>query len=113
MSSIATSLIVFACVFASALVGMFLRRVLPQHHLNGDSKAVVQLGMGLVVTLAALVLGLLVSSAKGFYDMQSAELTQLSANVVLLDRTLAHYGSDGKGARGILRGAVVHIVDPM
>jgi hypothetical protein len=86
---------------------------LPEHHLNGDSKAVVQLGMGLVVTTSALVLGLLVSSAKSFYDAQGTELTQLSTNVVLLDRTLAHYGSETAEERGILRKTVALVIEQM
>ena len=83
MSSITLSLIVFACVFGGALLGILLHAVLPQHHLTSETKDIVKLGMGLVGTMAALVLGLLVASAKGNYDAQSAELTQLSANVAL------------------------------
>ena len=65
---------------------MLLRAVLPERHLSADSKETVRLGMGMVATMAALVPGLLVASAKNFYDTQSSDLTQLSANVVLLDR---------------------------
>jgi hypothetical protein len=60
MSSIAISSIVFACVFGGAFFGIFIRAALPQHHLSADSKDVVKLGMGLVATLSALVLGLLI-----------------------------------------------------
>jgi hypothetical protein len=59
---------VFACVFGGALLGIFLHSSLPEHHLGSDSKDIVKLGMGLVATMAALVLGLLVASAKGSYD---------------------------------------------
>jgi hypothetical protein len=111
MSSIETSLIVFACVLASALLGMSLRKIVPQPHLNGDSRAIVQAGMGLVGTLTALALGLLISSAKGFYDSQVTELTHLSADSVLLDRVLAHYGSETQESRDLLRGAVVDALD--
>ena len=103
MSSVAIGLIVFACVFGGALLGIFLRGVLPPHHLSAGSKDIVRLGMGLVATMAALVLGLLVASAKGSYDSQSNELTQYSANVVFLDRLLAHYGPEARGARDQLR----------
>ena len=113
MSSITISLIVFACVFGGALLGIFLHAVLPQHHLGNESKDIVKLGMGLVGTMAALVLGLLVASAKGSYDAQSAELTQLSANIALLDRGLALYGPETKETRALLRGAVVRILDQM
>src|SRR5271167_5013222 len=106
MNSIVVSTIVFACVFGGALCGMLLSRALPQNHLSADSKDVVRMGMGLVVTMAALVLGLLVSSAKSFYDAQNSELTEVTAKVVLLDRLLAHYGPETKEARDLLRGTV-------
>jgi hypothetical protein len=111
MSSITISLIVFACVFGGALLGIWLHAVLPQHHLGADSKDIVKLGMGLVGTMAALVLGLLVASAKGSYDAQGAELTQMSANIGTLDRALALYGPETKEIRAMLRGLVVRFID--
>jgi hypothetical protein len=96
MSSIAVSSIVFACAFGGAILGMSIRAKLPQPHLNPESKDIVKLGMGLVGTLSALVLGLLIASAKGSYDAQSSELTQMAARVVVLDRVLAHYGPETK-----------------
>jgi len=113
MNSTTVSLIVFACVFGGALLGILLHTVLPQHHLGNESKDIVKLGVGLVGTMAALVLGLLVASAKGSYDNQSAELTQMSANIALLDRGLALYGPETKETRALLRGAVVRILDQM
>ena len=111
MSVLALSAIVFASVFGGALVGMLLRATLPEHHLSGESKDVVKLGMGLVATLTALVLGLLTASAKGSFDAQSQELTDLSAHVVLLDRLLAHYGSEAGPSRDLLRGAVANMLE--
>jgi hypothetical protein len=113
MNSTTVSLIVFACVFGGALLGILLHAVLPQHHLAADSKDIVKLGMGLVGTMAALVLGLLVASAKGSYDAQGAELTQMSANIGILDRALALYGPETKEIRAMLRGAVARILDQM
>jgi hypothetical protein len=92
---------------------MFLRSVLPKHHLEPETKDVVKLGMGLVGTMAALILGLLVASAKGNHDAQSAELTQASANILMLDRVLSHYGPETNEVREALKGAVVHALDKM
>jgi len=110
MNSITVSLIAFGCVFGAALLGMFLRGHLPEHHLNEDSKRVVNLGAGIIGTMAALVLGLLVASAKGNYDTQNNELTTVAAKIILLDRGLAFYGSDTKDARHLLRRAVSSMV---
>jgi len=94
MSSSATALIVFACVFGSALGGMLLGLVLPEHHWDSNSRDVVKLGTGLVATLAALVLSLLISSAKGSFDRLNDVLLQSAAKLVLLDRTLKAYGPE-------------------
>lgn len=90
---------------------MYLRTILPEHHLSPESKDVVKLGMGLVGTMCALVLGLLVASAKNFYDAQDRDLTQMSAQIILLDRVLAHYGPETKDARQILREDVDHTLN--
>ena len=111
MNSIVVSLIVFSCVFGGAIFGLFLHSHLPEHHLSEDSKRVVNLGAGIIGTMAALVLGLLVASAKGNYDTQHNELLDASAKIALLDRVLAHYGPETKAAREELRRAVVHTLD--
>jgi len=111
VSPITSSFVVFACVFGGAVLGMFLRAALPQHHLSDDSKDAVKLGMGLVATMAALVLGLLVSSAKSSYDAQSTQLTEVSLKVAFLDRLLAHYGSEAKESRALLREIVIQNLD--
>lgn len=93
------------------MLGMFLRSALPQHHLSDDSKDVMKLGMALVATMSALVLGLLITSAKSSYDEQNAELTDASVKVVLLDRALAHYGPETKEMRDMVRAALTRALD--
>jgi hypothetical protein len=111
MSTIAIGSIVFAFLLGGTLLGIAFRGALPQHHLGADTKETVKLAMGLVATMAALVLGLLVASAKGSYDAQSTELTEMSAKVVMLDRLLAHYGPETREARDLLRITVVLTLD--
>jgi hypothetical protein len=113
MSSFTISLIAFVIISGGALLGMFLRDVLPDHHLVDESRDVVKLATGLVGTMAALVLGLLVASAKGSYDAQTTELTQVSANIVVLDRTLAHYGPEAKETREALRNSVAGLLNQL
>ena len=98
--------IVFACIAASTLLGMRLNATLPKHHLNADTKDAVRIGMGLVATMAALILGLLVASAKGSYDTEKSEVTQLAAKVAFLDRVLLNYGPETQPTREVLRQAV-------
>jgi len=111
MSSLTISCIIFACIFAGALVGMALRALLPEEHGSADTKDLVKLGMGLIGTMTALVLGLLIASAKSSFDAQKKNgLAQLSANVIFLDRTLAHYGAETKDARDMLRTSVADLL---
>ena len=106
MSPLSISIGVFACVFGAAVLGIYISPLLPVHQQGSESKDIVRLGMGLVGTTVAVVLGLLVSSAKSFYDTQSDEVTQLAANMVMLDRLLAHYGPEATEARSTLRTAL-------
>jgi Protein of unknown function (DUF4239) len=106
MNSILIAVAIFACVFGGAVAGSLLHRVLPVHHRDGDSKDVIKLVMGLIATIAALVLGLLIASAHSAYDTQESEVRQLAVHFVLLDRILAHYGPDAAAARESLREVV-------
>jgi hypothetical protein len=111
MSSIGISTEVFAVVFGGALIGMLIRAILPEQHLSSDSKDVVKLGMALVSTMAAIVLGLLISSAKNSYDAQAAEVTEMSAKLALLDRVLAYYGEETGEIRGLLHSSAASTLD--
>ena len=111
MSPMAIGWIVFALVFGSALLAMYVHSLLPAEHLSSDSKDVVKLGIALVATMSALVLSLLVASAKSAFDTRSNQLTQASADIVLLDRALARYGPETKDARSLLQRSVVSIIE--
>lgn len=103
MNSTIVTLLVFGCTFGAALLAMFVRERLPRHHVEGDSREVVKLVLGLMATLTALVLGLLISSAHAAYDAQDAELQQLSVHLYQLDRILAHFGPAAVDERAQLR----------
>ena len=113
MSYIVVSAVTFCLIFGAGLLGMLLRNVLPEDHLSDNSKDVVKLGMGLVGTMAALVLGLLIASANESYDAQSSALLEMSAKVISLDRTLASYGAEAKEPRELLHSDVVHIIEQL
>jgi hypothetical protein len=97
---------IFCCVFGGALAGMGLRAIIPKHHLDPETGDLIKLGVGLIGTMSALVLGLLVASTKSSYDTKKSELAQMAGNVILLDRVLAHYGAEAADARDALRATV-------
>ena len=109
MSSLHIALVVFGCSFVSALVGMALK--LPDHHRDPDSRDAVKLVMGLIATISALVLSLLIVSANSQFNTQRSELQSLSANVILLDRLLISYGPEAKESRDGLRDVIVVMHD--
>jgi Protein of unknown function (DUF4239) len=113
LNSTMVTLLVFGCTFGAALLAVFLREQLPRHHVEGDSREVVKLVLGLMATLTALVLGLLISSAHSAYDAQDAELQQLSVHIYQLNRILVHFGpaaaDEREQLRGILAGDIARI----
>jgi len=111
MAPIAISLLAFVLALAGVLLGSVMQRMLPEGHLSSDSKEVVKLAIGVVATLAALVLGLLVASAKSTYDARESEINQITAYVILLDNLLAKYGEEAQPARATLRRAIPPVVD--
>ena len=111
MSPLLMSVIVLTCVIGGTFIGMFFRNRLPEQHLSGATKDVVRLGSGLIGTIAALVLGLLIASANSTFQTQSTQVQQLTADIILLDSTLAQYGPETMSARNLLRRAAGTMAD--
>ena len=103
MIAVSMALLVLACTFAGALAGFVLRNVLPQHHLDEETKDLIKLTMGLIATMTALVLGLILTSAKAQFDAEDAYVKQSAANVLALDRVLARYGDGTETIRATIR----------
>ena len=103
MNSVWVSLVVFGGVFGGALLGLAIRTVLPGHHLSEEARDAVKLGAGLVATLTALVLGLLISSSKSSFDATNTMVTQSGAKILMIDRVLANYGPEAKEIRNLLQ----------
>lgn len=100
MTAVAVTLII------AIAAGRRLHGFLPDNHLNADSRDAIKIAVGLVVTMTALLLGLLISSAKNNYDVQRSQVIQMAAKVAFLDRLLELYGPDGTNARTTLHTAV-------
>jgi hypothetical protein len=110
MNGITTAVIITSALFLAVFLGVRLRRLLPEQHLSADTKDAVKLAMGLIATMSALVLGLLVSSAKGTYDTERGQVIQMAAKIGFLDRVLELYGPDATQPRALLRTAVEEAV---
>jgi hypothetical protein len=113
MHNIGTAAVIFVCLFGGALAAMLVRQRLPRSHLDDQSKDAIKVGMGLIATMSALVLGLLIASAKTSYDAQSSEVRQIAANVSQLDRVLAEYGKETREIRDSFRRNIQHLTDEL
>ena len=111
MSPLPTALIAFAFVFGGAFLGMYVRTALPAAHFREDVKDVVRLSIGLIGTLAGIVLGLLIASAKSSYDARNTQIKQLTSNIILIDVLLEQYGPEAHNLRVALRDAVPPTAD--
>lgn len=106
MNPLAVGFLSACCVFGGGLFGLWLQRRLPQHHLSKEMQDLVKLSAGTIATLTALVLGLLVSSAKSSFDAINTGIVQGGAKIIFLDHTLARYGPEIKAAREQLKRSV-------
>lgn len=111
MNTLLLSAIIFLLVLGGIVLGSLLRRALPDHHLSKDSQEVVRLGVGLIATIGALVLGLLIASAKGSFDTRNGQIKQITANFILLDTQLAEYGPETIAIRQQLRSVIGPLAD--
>ena len=111
MSALTLSGIIFVSTLGGIFLGTLLRRALPRDHMDEHVKDVVRLGVGLVATIAALVLGLLIAAAKSSFDTQTGQVRQITANLILLDNILAQYGPEARPVREQIRSTVGPFAD--
>ena len=109
MNPLLVSLAAFLCIFGGAVAGLLLKPLFPAQHLTKESQDSAKLGAGLIATMAALILGLLVSSAKGTYDRVNILINEAAANHLCLDQTLRAFGPQADPVRVVLRERLEHI----
>jgi len=100
--------VTFACAFGGALLGNYIRTLLPPTHLSKESQDIMRLGMGLVATMTALLLGLVTASARSSFDSQDSAIRTSMSNILTADRLLARYGPETKATRDLLKQAVAY-----
>jgi len=101
----------FACVFGGALLGTYIRKILPSAHLSKESQDVMRLAMGLVATMTALLLGLVTAAARSSFDSQDATMRTNATNILALDRLLARYGPETRATRDLISKAVAFRIE--
>jgi hypothetical protein len=106
MSSLVIGIIVFVATLFGALFGMWLRRRLPEHHFGDQTRDTVNLGIGLVATMSAIILGLMIDSTKNTFDSMDSSVREAAVDILTLDRTLARYGAETSVLRHGLKSAV-------
>jgi hypothetical protein len=111
MNALILSSIIFVLMLGGIIAGALLRGALPQHHLSKDSQDTVRLGVGLIATMSALVVGLLIAAAKTSYDTQSGQIKQITSDIILLDNLLAQYGPEAQPIREQMRIAIPAFAD--
>ena len=85
MSSVTAFVASFISILIGAAIGMILRRNFQTGLLDTGSREAIRLAAGLLATLAALVIGLMIASAKNSFDSQNTNIRQLGTNAVLVD----------------------------
>jgi Na+/H+ antiporter NhaC len=106
MKDLLISLLVFALILGGALAGMVVRPLLSEQHQNQDSRDVLKMTTGLIGTLTALVLGLLIASAKSSFDQKTNQVRQMTATIILMDDLLMQYGPEATHLRNLLRQSI-------
>lgn len=113
MSAFSLGSLTFVCAFGGALAGSYVRHLLPPTHLSKESQDVMRLGMGLVATMTALLLGLVTASARSTFDSQDGAIRTGAANILALDRLLARYGPETAPTRELLRQTLAHRIQAL
>lgn len=108
MNPVGIGFVTFACAFGGALIGNYIRTLLPPTHLSKESQDIMRLGMGLVATMTALLLGLVTASARSAFDSQDSAIRTSMSNILTADRLLARYGPETKPIRDSLKEAVAY-----
>jgi len=104
-------IIVFACAFGGSMAAMELRAHLPDHHLSDETKDTVKLGIGLIATMTALILGLVTASAKSSFDELNTTIRHTATDILTLNRALERYGPETAPIRASLKATLAERVD--
>jgi hypothetical protein len=103
MTALGFAAVTFLFTIAAALLASRIRAALPPEHVTKESQDAIRLGMGLVATMTALLLGLVTATAKSSFDTQAVAVRNAGTDIILLDRNLARYGPETQPTRELVR----------
>jgi hypothetical protein len=103
MSIVLYGFLAFAVIFGGGMLGLLLGKVIPEEYCGDATKSIVQTATGMVSLSAALVLGLLVATAKNKFDINNNQIEEFAANLMLINRDLVNYGAGADDIRSSLR----------
>src|ERR1700733_12277732 len=103
MYEIGSALLVFVLLLIGTGVGVVVKPLLPEEHRAHETVQLIQLVIGMLVTFAALVLGLLTASAKNSFDTVNNDFRTYASELIQLNQTLREYGKATDPVRGKLR----------
>lgn len=106
MNPIAISSLAFVLIVCGEICGFLLRPLIPERHVTGVSQDVIKSAIGLIATMTALVLGLLIASANSTYEAKRTQIDQITAQIILLDHLLDAYGAEARDIRESMRQAI-------
>src|SRR2546430_2244747 len=95
--------VILIILLGSSALGLFIRPLLSERHRSREVIEFVQLVVAMLMTFAALVLGLLTTSVKSSFDKVGNDIRALSIQLIQLDRSLREWGSETQPTRELLR----------
>jgi hypothetical protein len=103
-------MVVLLALLGSSAIGLFIRPFLAEHHRSRETIELIQLVVTMLVTFAALVLGLLTNSVKLSFDTVGNDLRGFAVELIRLDQLLREYGNQTDSARGLLRSYTATVI---
>jgi hypothetical protein len=103
MTIVLYGFLAFAVIFRGGMLGLLLGKVIPEGYRGDATKTIVQTATGMVSLSAALVLGLLVATAKNKFDINNKQTEEFAANLMQINRELVNYGTESDDIKSLLR----------
>jgi hypothetical protein len=110
MPELLSALFFCALLSASAIFGVLLRGRLPEEHLSERNMEALRLVTSLLVTFAALVLSLQLSTGKAAFDVAYRDRNADAGGLAQLDQCLRGYGPEAEATRQKLRSYTAAVI---